>query len=250
MKTKLTCAAFLVAGVIIGRLLPVADGPENPEPANGDLPTRGGAPVSAIINPDAGLSPLQEDLEAQADPGRDGDDLVMVPASLLEELSLAAGKRSLAQNLFSADGKIEEIFQISDQEKAAVQTAWRGVQQRIRELEAESSVSDDLDDGSVRIIVPDLTDDMAALGSGVRSSVIEILGENRGDGFLAMMQVDRILTPPAGERTYTVAAEATGDGDWRFRMTLDGANGRRVWVGESIPDEIQHLAGDLQFVPE
>ena len=38
--------------------------------------------------------------------------------------------------------------------------------------------------------------------------------------------------------------EETGDGSWRFHMVLEGPAGRRVWVGERVPDEIRHLAGD------
>ena len=254
-STIIACAACLMAGVAIGRLLPKAEQSGSGRTENQGTGERSGATLSALANPIAGGESSSGEAQdpsldfGVADPTLDPD-LVVVPASLLGQLSLATGKRSLAQNLFSGDGKVEETLQITDQEKAAVQTAWRGIQEGIRELESESSVPENLDDGSLRITLPDLTSDMAAPGSGFRTSVREILGENRGEVFLAMKQVDRILTPPAGERTYTVAAEPTGDGGWRFRMTLEGSDGRRVWVGDNIPNEIQHLAGAAQIVPD
>jgi hypothetical protein len=187
---------------------------------------------------DSGLTDLPKDAN-----------LVTVPTSLISELSLAIGTRSAGQALFSRDGKIEKILKITDQEKAVVQKAWKQSRHEINELEAGVSKSESLEDGSVKITVPDLANGMGALGEDFQATVKNTLGENRGEVFLAMKQVDRIFTPPAGERTYSVAVEAIGDGRWRYHMTLVGPSGRRVWVSEKVPDEIRHLTDAARIVP-
>ena len=175
--------------------------------------------------------------------------LVMVPASLIGELSRTAGTRSLGQELFSRDGKIEEYLRITDQEKAAVQTAWKSSRQRIRDLEATSSKSEDLEDNSVKITVPDLTNGMGVLGEDFKSSVKDVLGGNRGEVFLEMKQVKKIIAPPAGERIYTLKVEPTGDGGWRYHTVFENAGERRVWVGASVPNEIRHLTDAAKIFP-
>ena len=175
--------------------------------------------------------------------------MVTVPRELIELLSRAAGNRSAGQPLFSQDGKLEEALQIVDREKAELQTAWHASRRKIRDLEAETSTAEDLEDGSVRITVPNLADRMEGLRKGFSSSVRNILGNNRGEVFLSMKQADQLFTPPEGDRTYTVSPEPVGDGSWRFRMTLESANGRRVWVGGNIPDEILHLTAAAHIIP-
>ncbi len=122
------------------------------------------------------------------------------------------------------------------------------VRREIREIEAASSTSAELEDGSVRISVPDLSNAMTGAGENFRASVRGILGDDRGEVFLAMKQADRLFSTPEGGRTYVVTVEETGAGDWRFRMTQEGSDGRRMWVGDRIPDEIRHLTDPARIV--
>lgn len=253
MKTILIGVVCLLVGLVVGRFsisedlsngedLRVDETPSRAQVISGVFPRErigsthrgeGGA-----VTGDSGLTELPQD-----------ENLVTVPTSLISQLSLATGTRSAGQDLFSRDGKIEQILQITDQEKSVVQKAWRQSRHKVYELEAKASKSENLEDGSVKISVPDLANEMGALGEGFQSAVKNTLGGNRGEVFLAMKQVDQIFTPQAGERTYQVAVESIGDGRWRYRMTLEGAAGRRVWVSEKVPDEIRHLTDAARIVP-
>ena len=253
MKTILIAVVCLVVGLMLGRYLPSED-PSGGEGSEVDDTSSQRRAVSRVsrreridsahrgegggITADSDLTDLSQDA-----------DLVTVPTSLILELSLATGTRSAGQALFSRDGKIEKILKITDQEKAMVQKAWRQSRQKIQELEANASTSESLEDGSVKITVPDLAKGMGDLGEGFQSTVEKTLGENRSEVFLAMKQVDRIFAPSAGERTYSVAVESIGDGRWRYHMTLEGAGGRRVWVSENVPNEIRHLTDAAKIVP-
>ena len=259
MSVKSVAAAIicLVIGLFAGRLLPSVDTGEvvtgHSGPGAGGQPGVG-TPGSADAGPTRPTKSLRDGITDRnsiasglsAMPGDEG--LVVVPTSLLGELSLAGGIRSPGQDIISKDGKVEELLQMTDQEKAEIEAEWEAARQQIRKLEAQAATSEDLDDGAVRITLPDLSGGMENLGNNFQSSVRGTLGDNRGGAFLAMKQVDSIFTPPPGERTYTVGAESVGDGRWRFRMTLEGASGRRVWVGENIPDEISHLTDAASIV--
>ena len=251
MKTILIGVVCLLVGLVIGRFLP-SENRSIGEDSGVDEMTHRTREVSRVSprerigsahrdegeGVDAGLTAQSQDLN-----------LVTVPASLISELSLAAGTRSAGQALFSRDGKMEKVLKITDQEKAVVQKAWRRSRHDINELEARAAMSESLEDGSVKITVPDLAKGMGALGEGFQATVENTLGGNRSDVFLAMKQVDRIFAPPAGERTYSVAVEAIGDGRWRYHMTLEGPSGRRVWVSEKVPNEIRHLTDAAKIVP-
>ena len=252
MKTIVACILSLLAGIALGWVLPKkslhSDGVQGDE----SKPERASAerthPRPVDVGPSEAPS-AQQMFVASGLQEEPEEDLVAVPKSLIKELSLAAGSRTVGQALFSKDGKVEATLQIVDREKAALQTTWRSSREKIRALEARSAQAEDLEDGSVRITLPDLTDDMQGVGKEFHTSVRGILGDNRGEIFLAMKQADQLFAPPAGERSYTVSPEATGDGGWRFRMTLEDANGQRVWVGEGIPEEIRHLTDAAQIIP-
>jgi hypothetical protein len=175
--------------------------------------------------------------------------MLMVSSSLIGELSRKAGARTFGQELFEPDGVIEEALQVTNEEKAVIQTAWQDTRKGIRELEARASVSKELEDYSVQITVPDLSQAMQRVKSDFSASVQRVLGESRGDVFLAAKQVDQMIANSDGARTYTVAAEPVGEDGWRFRMTQEGPDGRRVWVGDSVPEEIRHLTDVARISP-
>jgi len=183
------------------------------------------------------------------DPDRNGQ-LVVVPASLIGALSRAGGVRSFEQDLFSSDGEIEIYLQITDREKSTIQQAWRKTRKQVYQLESLSAKSEDMSDGSVRIIVPDLSVEMKDCGEGFQNSVSEALGGNRAEAFIQMKQLDRMLTPPEGARVWTVKVEAVGDGRWRYHMGYEGPQGRKVWVGDSVPKEIRHITDTAKIKPD
>ncbi len=244
----------MVVGVVLGHFLPLKNQSDQSSPGESDDEARSArSGVGSHVDFGASRRPDQ-DLGGGAAPefSESGQDsrLLSVPAALIRELSLAGGTRSAGQDLFSRDGEMEKLLQITDQEKAVVQKAWAQSLQKIQELEARSSKSEDLEDGSVQITVPDLSRDRGELAKGFRSSVNDTLGDNRGDVFLAMKQVDQIFTPKSGQRVYTVSVEAIGDGRWRYHMaSVDGEGKRRVWVGEKVPNEIRHLTDAAKIVP-
>jgi hypothetical protein len=255
MKTILIGVVCLLIGLVVGRFLPSEDRSVQTSSAESADEIRSAKPgVSSRVNSRVSSRPgAQGEGETGGpeltEPGQDSK-LVSVPAALIRELSLAGGTRSAGQDLFSRDGKMEKLLQITDQEKAVVQKAWRQSCQKIQELEARSSKSEDQEDGSVQITVPDLSRDRGELGKGFQSSVNDTLGDNRGSVFLAMKQVDRMFAPKAGQRVYTVSVEAVGDGRWRYHMaSVDGDGKRRVWVGEKVPNEIRHLTDAAKIVP-
>ena len=258
MKVVLSSVISLTAGVCIGYFAAQAGGDDGtgatvPE-VNGDAGTGelrdGGSSasrVAALRVTEALAGSIQDDVMIEA---AEPEGVVMVPSSLIEELSKSKGSSKLGQELFDRDGQVEEILTITDQEKAVVQTEWRSMRDRVRQLEAQSSSSEDLEDGTVKITVPSLVGQMGAMGEEFGVSVKRTLGENRGEVFLALKQVDQVFTPEDGERTYGVKVESTGNGSWRYHMTLEGASGRRVWVSDKVPDEIRHLTDAARIFPE
>jgi hypothetical protein len=254
-KPLLSCLGCLVLGGVLGHMLPVGNRPPSEGPTIESQRERTGASMNSRSKA-ATRSRLSGAAEAEehpfdsglSEPERDGS-MVMVPARLIEELSRASAARSLGQDLFSGDGKLEKYLQITDQEKTAVQKAWESARQRVRDLEVASSVPEYPQDGSVRITVPDLSGQLGVLGEEFESSVKHVLGGNRGDAFLAMKQADKIISSSAGERVYTVDVEAVGDGAWRYHMTFENDEGRRVWVGASVPNEIRHLTDAAKVYP-
>lgn len=255
IKKPLTLSAILLAGIGIGRLLPrgaadtsfLDEGASPAAHASGNPARNGGAAEERIVRRRAGV-PRERDNAVAAGQNDPEEGMALVPTALIGELSLAAGTRTAGQELFSRDGRIEEALRITDHEKAVIQTAWRDSLQRIRDLETASMQTEQIDEWSTRVTVPDLSPSMTSLRDEFRSTVDRALGGSRSEAFLAAKQTSNMFSPPSGDRSYTVTSEAAGDGQWRFRIMLAGPGGSRVWVGESIPNEIRHLFGDIKLV--
>lgn len=264
MKTRLMSAIVvsaisgLIAGVLIGGLL-------QPGGTRRDVPDKVGkpgvdesvsgkrslagqpSPSAGAKSASAGLNTAQPNV-TRWDFSRD-DDEVIVSSYLIEGLSLASGVRTMDQPLFDREGGESALLQITDHEKASLQTAWRGIKEDIREIEATASYAEELTNGGVRITIMDLSEMRQGIGSQFSSKAREILGDNRARIFMAVKQIERLLDPPAGERSYTVDVEPAGDHSWRYRMTLEGPSGRRIWVGASIPEEIRHVTDAAGILP-
>jgi len=259
MKTICACVVCLVVGVMIGRVLAPQAMVELKNKTENESSVRKGTRYASSQGQagdrsvqrnrsDTGALELAGD-SGLKDPNRDGK-LVVVPASLIGHLSQAAAKRTLAQNLFSQNGEMEKYLQISDREKSRVQQAWRATQKEMRQYENNAAETEDLTDESVKITVPDMSLAMKGFGDDFQETVQETLGENRADAFIQMKQIDQILTPTEGDKVYTVKVEAIGDGRWRYHMSFESVDGRRVWVGESVPEEIRHITDAAKINPE
>lgn len=255
-KTPLACVVCLILGLVVGRFLPVAEDLDN-ETDNADRSkpkstqrvspryTNGDQERSATREVNRDVLVGESGLDDTENPGA----LVVVPSSLLDEMSRAKGSRSLAQDLFSRDGKLEAYLQITDKEKSAIQRAWRQSQSAIRKLEKESARTEDLADGSVRITLPDLSDGMKEFGNDFKSQTSDVLGGNRAEAFLAVKQIGSLFSPSAGERVYTVKTEAVGNGRWRYHMRETGPGGSKTWVGETVPAAIRHITDAARINP-
>lgn len=259
IKTIGVCALCVVGGFVGGRVIPSGKDDAATTAVDSSEDSRIGRRVIAgsvssevrasrriRSESDAAVLDMDSGLE---DPARDGK-LVVVPAALVGKLSQAAGTRSLGQDLFSQDGEVELYLQITDREKKEVQQAWRTVQKEMREYESNASQTEDLEDGSVKITVPDMSLVMKGFGDDFNAAIKDSMGGNRAAVFLQMKQVDRILTPVEGDQVYTVKVEAAGDGRWRYHMSVESPSGRRVWVGENVPEEIRHLTDAAKINPE
>jgi len=168
--------------------------------------------------------------------------LVVVSTSLLEKLAARKGNQTLKEDLFSQDGELEEILQITDQEKEKLQGAWKEARQIRRKLEVSRSEAERLSDGSVKITVPGLAQEVADIGNSFYEQLVLELGDNRASAFASLRQLDSAFQLLNEESKYTVKVESTGDGGWRYKMSVQGPSGSKSWVGESIPESIRHLA--------
>lgn len=205
-------------------------------PAPGAAGSAASRPSSRESVGDAGLGAVW----GTAAPEENGR-LVVVPAGLLEKLAARHQTMDPNQELFTQDGELESLLQISGREKAALQQAWRDTRRKLRDLEVAKIVHERLPDGSVKIVVPDLSAEVSAIGGGFRTSLAAQLGENRARAFAAARQLDGAFSRPGGETTYEVKVEAAGNGRWRYKMRQQGPGGSKVWVGDNAPRAIRHL---------
>jgi hypothetical protein len=165
---------------------------------------------------------------------------VKIPVNLLRELGAASGNRIVGDRFFNGS-TAEQLLEVTEFEKQHLQAEWERVNLELKRAEVSAMRFDEFEDGTVSIALPAVPLQYREIGERFRREVHAVMGEERGSALFALKQVDTFFTPIEGDKTYEVRTESTGDGSWRFHMTLEGPEGRRVWVGESIPDEICHL---------
>lgn len=177
--------------------------------------------------------------------------LVVVPVAFLEGVSGSNAGVTLQKGLFGQDRSLEDLLQISEGEKVHLQRAWRKARRDIENSESNRLNFEDVEDGSVRITVPDMAEKFRLIGGEFETLTGEVLGVNRARAFLASKRIGEVFSPEAGERVYTVNVEAVGDGRWRYRMSSSEPGGaNKVWVGESIPQAYRHLTDKAQINPD
>jgi len=169
-----------------------------------------------------------------------GETFVRVPLSLIRELGASTGERIVGDRLFN-DSSAERSFGLGAEEKTQLQAAWAIARQSMKSSEVSSMTSTESADGTVTMVLPSLPSGYRLVGVRFRREVLKVMGAERGESFLALKQVDSLFQPHDGEQTIEVKTESTGDGAWRFHMTSHGPQGRKVWVSDTVPEEISHL---------
>ncbi len=180
---------------------------------------------------------------------RTDESMISVPISLLKSLSIAKSNYSIGQPILDVNDPVEAALGLSSVEKDRIENDWQRANERVREAEVTSMQTNDMDDGSVVLTLPDLSKERKEIAKQFMNSVNQTLGEERGGAFYATKQVDNRFAADAGERTITVKIESVGEGQFSYNMSLQDAAGSRVWVGESIPLEIRHLADAAGISP-
>ncbi len=173
---------------------------------------------------------------------RTDDSMISVPISLLKSLSIAKSNYTIGQPILDANDPVEAALGLTSVEKERIEVEWQRANELVRESEVKSMRTNELDDGSVVLSMPDLSKDRREIAQQFLSSVNQTLGVERGEAFYATKQVDSRFSEEAGERSITVKIEDVGEGQFSYHMSLEDATGSRVWVGDSIPLEIRHLA--------
>lgn len=174
---------------------------------------------------------------------------VEVPLAVLGNLSQARGARRIDQPILDENDPVEAALNLTAREKELIQDRWDSVRSRLVEQESRALSATDLEDGSVRLTLPDLTNERRRLASEYGAFLEHTLGSQRGPAFGAIKQIDPMLASNTSERSIVVQVESVGDGLWGYRMTLEDESGTRVWVGDRIPDEIRHLADAAEIFP-
>ncbi|MES2981113.1 MAG: hypothetical protein V4727_02275 [Verrucomicrobiota bacterium] len=182
-------------------------------------------------------------------PLRTDESMISVPISLLKSLSIAKSNHTMGQAILDDNDPVEAALGLTSVEKDRIQNDWQRASEKVREIEITALTTKDLEDGSVVLSLPDLSKERKDIAKQFMSSVTQTLGAERGEAFYATKQVDSRFAADAGERSVTVKIESAGEGEWSYQMSLQDASGSRVWVGESIPLELRHLADAAGILP-
>lgn len=177
------------------------------------------------------------------------NDLVVVPTSLLGLYSNTSTSQILRAGLFANSKEIQQALKITDQEKAQMQRNWREVRKQMKRIELNAAKVEELENGAVKINVPDLKESYMGLGRDFEQSLVNVLGENRATAFSAAQHLEGVFSPE-GEASYTVRMESTGNGYWRYHISQSGAQGGGTWVGTKVPAHLRHLTERANIVSE
>ncbi|MGB0743351.1 MAG: hypothetical protein ACPGSB_02390 [Opitutales bacterium] len=275
MRNLAASSAFLLAGAVIGMLLPFPRNvTEEPSSETGTYEMAYTEPSRNIDSKDfeagalritsensessipldleksgqamVGKEALLQQFSGLYSPNKDGP-LVVIPADFISELSRSGHIRKLEGKLFPADGKLAASLQIDEQEKTLLESNWVRFREQIRKLEADSASIKALDDGTLQIIMPELRMELAPLKDRFRATAIETIGDNRANVLFAASQLDSLVEKMGEARKMVVRAEETGNGGWRFRTEIEGPNGKHAFVGDKIPPAVRNLTGDLEM---
>jgi hypothetical protein len=194
----------------------------------------------------SGNSPRQAQ---QPDRANLHDSKISVPITLLESLSLSKSTRSIGQPILDENDPVEAALGLTSVEKERILNDWQRSCENLRRLEVGALDSKDLEDGTVLMNLPNLSRERKEIAGQFMDSLNQTLGTERGAAFYATKQVNNMFAADSGERSIAVKVESVGNNKWSYRMSLNDASGSRVWVGDSIPLEIRHLADAAGIFP-
>lgn len=178
-----------------------------------------------------------------------GSDMVSVPTALIREISAYPAVQSPRDSLFRQDDPVERLLGISPHEKEQMVESWKATRKRVEDLEVRSSRSEQLEDGSVTIEIPDLAQSLKPMAVDFELAVEQVLGDSRARTFMALKRLHEAFSPDTGARNYHLKVEAVGNGSWRYHITYDDQQGSKVWVGDSVPGRIRHITDAVGIVP-
>lgn len=248
-KVVLGLLLGLTVGIGFGYLLPRGEGGHgsdsmDPEINYGPVALRGPQTLLESRADQVGKSRNREALSEQVDPQ------VLVSTSLLAALAGNRQDPGFASNLLSDQDLFEQAMNLSQEEKRKIEDQWADVRGSVWDLEVNSSTSEDLDDGSVQISLPDLSIERLKIANEFKESLGEVLNQQRAEVFWAVKKLDSSFSKNTGASSITVKTESAGGGEWTYKMTLQDGENRRVWVGANIPNEIRHLCDAANIFPE
>ena len=171
------------------------------------------------------------------------DFVISMPSGVLDSLMALGGVKTPAGELFSKDDASLELLKITSDEQYKLNEIWERACAEAEDHEAANlHVSQDAQ-GVVTMVIPGVPYDAPIPELTILDEIKRVMGEDRGEVFLAAKQLRRKFEPKTGETSYTISTEFVGDGESRFHIVMEGESGRRrVWVGDSIPQKIAHLA--------
>lgn len=173
--------------------------------------------------------------------------LVIVPKEMISSLSYAGQVNSLDRELFPEQSELAEHLQIDPTDRTELEAGWKSLRGQIRELEVDAAQYTEMADGSLQVVLPELSARILDLGKVFQARATRTLGPNRAEVLLAAVQFDRVLNDLGEGRKLTVRAEQTGDGGWRYQTVVESPVGKRSFVGENVPQELMHVTGRLQM---
>lgn len=247
MKHGIISAACLLVGLLLGYWIPKGDtgGVEDVTAGDGDTANLSRSPQRSELGGGdrTRVSREREEIKLSS------SGWVSVPTEFLHQLGNAHALQSSRVDLFGGDGSLLKSLGITEQEKKTLEGHWADARQAIQALEVRESRAQQLDDGSVEIKIPDMSRAIIPVSKDFGDSVEKVIGRDRASVLMAVKKVDQALGAEAGERKYHISVESVGNGDWRYHMTYESGDARRVWVGESVPNEIRHITDAARVTP-
>ncbi len=248
MKHALISVGCLLVGLMVGYWIP----DESPEETGSGISQVRQEVVHSTRSSDRPTTAGFERSAPDRDPGEvrlSSSGWVSVPTEFLQELSSTHAVQSSRSDLFGNDAVLLNALGISEGEKESLERHWAEIRQEVQKVEVRESRALQLDDGSVEIKIPDLSRVISPVGDDFQGRVEKVIGKDRASVLMAVKKIDQALGSESGERRYHIAVEAVGDGDWRYHMTYEAGDARRVWVGESVPNEIRHITDAARVTP-
>jgi len=162
---------------------------------------------------------------------------VVLPADALSLLS-SVQVRVPQGRLFENNDPAEAALGIVDQEKAGLQQAFRKALEEVKRAEAGATSFVPEEGGVTMLTVAPTPAARNRLRAEFAARAAEVLGDERGQAFVAIKGGDALFGAGDMEKNYMV--EQTDDG---YRISVMEGDERRVLIGDSVPESLRHITG-------